>query len=49
MILESLDLGHTEVVQTPYIHIGISEVVGIVPLLHSLHVHFSCVLCSPCI
>ena len=31
---------NTTIVQTPYINIGLSEFVGIVPLLHFLHVHF---------
>ena len=40
MILESLNEVNTTIVQNPYIHIELSEFVGIVPLLHFLHVHF---------
>ena len=43
MITESFNIYHTRVVQNPCIHIGLSEGVGIVPLLHSLDVYFSCV------
>ena len=47
VILGSLNIYHTTVVQTPCIHIRLSEDLYIVTLLHSRHVHFYCVWGSP--
>ena len=40
VISEYLNIYHTTVVQTICMHIDLSEVVCILPLLHSLHAHF---------
>ena len=48
VISDSLNVDHTTVGQTICINIDLSEVVGIVTLLQSLHAHFSCVQGSPC-
>ena len=40
VVLVYLIIDHNILVQTPCIHIRLLEDVGIVPLLHSPHVHF---------
>ena len=43
IILGSLNIYHTTVAHTPCIHMRLSKELDIVPLIHSPHVHFSCV------
>ena len=43
MVSESFNIDHTIVVQTPCIHVGLSEVLGMLLLLLYQHVHFYCV------
>ena len=42
-----MNIYHTTLANTAVIHIGISEDLDIVPLIHSLHIHFSCIRGSP--